>query len=42
VKINEHATLGIAQESMADALMVRTTGDRPWPDGDTDLLGHVF
>jgi GNAT superfamily N-acetyltransferase len=42
VKIHEHATLGIAQESMADALMVKATGDLPWPAGDVDLLGHVF
>jgi GNAT superfamily N-acetyltransferase len=42
VKIHEHATRGIAQESMAGALMVKATGDQPWPDGDADLLGHVF
>jgi GNAT superfamily N-acetyltransferase len=42
VQINEHTTLGIGQESMADALMVKATGDKPWPDGDVDLLGHVF
>jgi GNAT superfamily N-acetyltransferase len=42
VQINEHTTLGIGQESMSDALMVKPTGDQPWPDGDADLLGHVF
>jgi GNAT superfamily N-acetyltransferase len=42
VQINEHTTLGIGQESLADALMVKATGDQPWPDGDADLLGHVF
>ncbi|HEY4347911.1 MAG TPA: GNAT family N-acetyltransferase [Gaiellaceae bacterium] len=43
VKINEHRTLGLAErESLGDAMMVKATGTRAWPDGDVDLLGHVF
>jgi GNAT superfamily N-acetyltransferase len=42
VQINEHTTLGIATDSMADALMVKAIADKPWPDGDLDMLGHVF
>jgi GNAT superfamily N-acetyltransferase len=42
VQINEHTTLGTATKSLADALMVKATGDKPWPGDDVDLLGHVF
>jgi GNAT superfamily N-acetyltransferase len=42
VRIHEHTTLGLATDSLADALMVKATGDQPWPDSDADLLGHVF
>jgi GNAT superfamily N-acetyltransferase len=42
VKINEHTTLGLATAQDTNALMVKATGQQPWPDGDVDLLGHVF
>ena len=43
VKIDDHRTLGLAtSESLADSMMVKATGSRLWPDGDVDLLGHVF
>ncbi len=43
VKIDEHHTLGMTTEtSLADCMMVKPIGDRPWPPGDVDMLGHVF
>jgi hypothetical protein len=24
------------------AMIVKATGDQEWPEGDVDLLGHVF
>jgi GNAT superfamily N-acetyltransferase len=43
VKIDEHRTLGMTTEtSLADCMMVHALGDRMWPPGDVDLLGHVF
>lgn len=42
VKIHDHATLGLATAQDTEALMVKATGQQAWPDGDVDLLGHVF
>jgi hypothetical protein len=42
VKIHDHATLGLATAQDTEALMVKATGRQAWPDGDVDLLGHVF
>ena len=44
VKIDNHRTLGLAtnEQSLADVMMVKAIGSRRWPDGDIDLLGHVF
>jgi len=42
VKIDEHTTLGLATAQDTHALMVKATGQQPWPGGDVDLLGHVF
>ena len=43
LKIDSHRTLGLAtNESLADVMMVKPTGSRHWPEGDVDLLGHVF
>jgi len=42
VKIHEHTTLGLAKAEDTDALMVKATGQRAWPEGEVDLLGHVF
>ena len=42
VKIHEHDTIGLATGELVEALMVKATGRLPWPDGDVDLLGHLF
>ena len=42
VKIHEHTTLGLATAAQTDALMVKAIGQRAWPEGEVDLLGHVF
>jgi GNAT superfamily N-acetyltransferase len=42
LKIDEHRTLGLATAQDTGALMVKKIGPRPWPEGDVDLLGHVF
>jgi GNAT superfamily N-acetyltransferase len=42
VKIHDHRTLGLAQAEDAGALMVKATGEQAWPEGEVDLLGHVF
>jgi GNAT superfamily N-acetyltransferase len=42
VKIHEHATLGLATAEDTGALMVKKTGQRAWPEGEVDLLGHLF
>ena len=42
VRINDHATLGIARQEDTGAMMVKAVGEQAWPEGDVDLLGHVF
>jgi predicted N-acetyltransferase YhbS len=42
LKINDHATLGLATAEDTGALMVKKIGQRTWPDGEVDLLGHLF
>jgi GNAT superfamily N-acetyltransferase len=42
LQINDHATLGVAWRDDTGAMMVKATGEHPWPDGDVDLLGHLF
>jgi hypothetical protein len=42
VKIHDHTTLGLATAQDTKALMVKATGQQAWPDGDVDLLGHLF
>ena len=42
MKIDDHTTLGLAIAQDTKALMVKATGQQAWPDGDVDLLGHVF
>jgi predicted acetyltransferase len=42
LKINDHTTMGLAEQEATGALMVKATGDRRWPNGDVDLLGHLF
>jgi hypothetical protein len=42
VKIHEHATLGLAVSTDTGAMMVKAVGNCAWPEGDVDLLGHLF
>ena len=43
MKIGNHGTVGLAtNQPLADVIMVKAIGSREWPDGDIDLLGHVF
>lgn len=42
VKIDNHTTLGLARQADPDAMMVKAIGPRAWPEGDVDLLGHLF
>jgi len=42
MRIDDHATLGLAQKEDTGAMMVKATGKHAWPDGDVDLLGHLF
>lgn len=42
VKIDEHTTLGLATQVDPGVMMVKAVGNRAWPAGDVDLLGHLF
>ena len=42
VKINDHVTLGLALREVPGAMMVKALEGQTWPDGDVDLLGHLF
>lgn len=42
LKVHEHTTLGVAERVVPGAMMVLPTGKSAWPDGDVDLLGHLF
>jgi GNAT superfamily N-acetyltransferase len=42
VKIHDHRTVGLAEQEVVTALMVKPLTARPWPSGDVDLLGPVF
>lgn len=42
VRINDHVTLGLAGPEDTGAMMVKAVGEQPWPEGDVDLLGHLF
>ncbi|MGI8452213.1 MAG: hypothetical protein ACR2MP_34520 [Streptosporangiaceae bacterium] len=42
MKIDDHTTLGLATAQDTNALMVKATARQAWPDGDVDLLGHLF
>jgi hypothetical protein len=42
LRIDEHTTLGLASREDTGALMVKATGQQAWPEGDVDLLGHLF
>ncbi len=42
VKIHEHTTVGLTRAAQTGALMVKAIGQQAWPEGDVDLLGHLF
>jgi GNAT superfamily N-acetyltransferase len=42
LKIDDHTTLGLATAQDTGALMVKEVGQRTWPEGVVDLLGHLF
>ena len=42
LKIHEHVTLGVAKAEDTGALMVKKIGQHAWPEGEVDLLGHLF
>ena len=42
VRIDDHVTLGLARQEDTGVMMVKALGEQPWPDGDVDLLGHLF
>jgi GNAT superfamily N-acetyltransferase len=42
LKINGHRTLGLAIAQDTNALMVKAIGEQAWPEGEVDLLGHLF
>jgi predicted N-acetyltransferase YhbS len=42
VRINDHVTLGLARHTDTGAMMVKALGKHAWPDGEVDLLGHLF
>ncbi len=42
VKIHDHTTLGLARTVQTNALMVKAVGQHAWPEGEVDLLGHLF
>jgi GNAT superfamily N-acetyltransferase len=42
LKIDDHTTLGLATAEDTGALMVKKIGQHTWPEGEVDLLGHLF
>ena len=42
VRIHDHVTLGLARREDPGAMMVKALGEQAWPEGDVDLLGHLF
>jgi GNAT superfamily N-acetyltransferase len=42
LKIHDHTTLGLARAAETGALMVKGIGQQTWPEGEVDLLGHLF
>jgi GNAT superfamily N-acetyltransferase len=42
VKIDDHVTLGLARRADPGAMMVKAVVGQAWPEGDVDLLGHLF
>jgi GNAT superfamily N-acetyltransferase len=42
MKIDEHQTLGVGEESLSDCMMVKQLGEQIWQNGIVDLLGYLF
>ena len=42
MRIDDHVTLGLTRQADTGAMMVKALGDQAWPEGDVDLLGHLF
>jgi GNAT superfamily N-acetyltransferase len=42
LRIHDHAMLGLATAEDTGALMVKKIGQHAWPEGEVDLLGHLF
>ena len=42
LRINNHVTLGLAGPEDTGAMMIKAIGAQDWPEGDVDLLGHLF
>ena len=42
LKINEHTTIGVAEEPLDDALMYKRIGATSWCPGVLDLLGYLY
>jgi hypothetical protein len=42
VKIDHHTTLGLARQADPGVMMVKAVDHCAWPQGDVDLLGHLF
>jgi ribosomal protein S18 acetylase RimI-like enzyme len=40
--IDEHKTVGIIQDSLADCMMIKKTGNSEWQNEDVDMLGYLF
>jgi hypothetical protein len=42
MKVDEHQTLGIGEESMSDCMLIKQIGSQVWQTGVVDLLGYLF
>jgi hypothetical protein len=42
LKVHDHTTLGLAAAEDTNSLMVKVIGRQAWPEGEVDLLGHLF
>lgn len=40
--IDDHRTLGIAEQSLGDCMMTKLVSRSRWPDGIVDMLGYLF
>ena len=40
--IHDHESMGVLRRQLSRGLMIKTTGDREWPAGEVDFMGHMF